>query len=84
MPDEFNEYEDKKEESSAGGEPSDAEHEMPALVGGGDPDNKRYCPHCGHIENDDGARFCRYCGTLLTKTKPSGWINDFFTGEKEY
>ena len=83
VPDEFNEYEDKKEESSAGGEPSDAEHEKPALAGGGDPDNKRYCPHCGHIEYDEGARFCRYCGTLLTKTKPSGWINDFFTGEKE-
>lgn len=83
VPDEFNEYEDKKEESSAGGEPSDAEHEKPALAGGDDPDNKRYCPHCGHIEYDEGARFCRYCGTLLTKTKPSGWINDFFTGEKE-
>lgn len=83
VPDEFNEYEDKKEESSAGGEPSDAEHEKPALAGGGDPDNKRYCPHCGHIEYDKGARFCRYCGTLLTKTQPSGWINDFFTGEKE-
>lgn len=83
VPDEFNEYEDKKEESSTGGEPSDAEHEKPALAGVDDPDNKRYCPHCGHIEYDEGARFCRYCGTLLTKTKPSGWINDFFTGEKE-
>lgn len=41
----------------------------------------RYCTHCGHTETDPAARYCRYCGTILTKTQPKGWINDFFSGE---
>ena len=41
----------------------------------------RYCTHCGHTEADPAARYCRYCGTILTKTQPKGWINDFFSGE---
>lgn len=50
-----------------------------AQSGGGD---SRFCPHCGHTENDPEARYCRYCGTLLSKTQPRGWINDFFSGEE--
>lgn len=41
----------------------------------------RFCTHCGHTETDPAARYCRYCGTILTKTQPKGWINDFFSGE---
>ena len=44
-------------------------------------DGTRYCPHCGQLENDPASRYCRYCGTLLSKGQPSGWINDFFSGE---
>ena len=40
----------------------------------------RVCTHCGHNESDPDARFCRYCGTLLSKSQPKGWINDFFKG----
>ncbi len=50
-----------------------------AQSGGGDT---RFCPHCGHTESDPEARYCRYCGTLLSKTQPRGWINDFFSGEE--
>ena len=41
----------------------------------------RFCTHCGHTETDPDAKFCRYCGTMLSKSQPSGWINDFFSGE---
>lgn len=47
---------------------------------GQDGEEVRYCPRCGHTEREAGARFCRYCGTLLSKERPSGWINDFFEG----
>jgi voltage-gated potassium channel len=66
IPDEFNEYENKKEET----EPSEVS-----------ADEIKVCPHRYHEENDPAARFCRYCGTLLSKKQPSGWINDFFMGE---
>ena len=45
-------------------------------------DSARFCSHCGHSESDPEARYCRYCGTLLSKNQPSGWINDFFSGEE--
>ncbi|MBO4307280.1 MAG: ion transporter [Bacteroidales bacterium] len=41
----------------------------------------RFCPRCGHTEEDLAARFCRYCGTRLSKTQPRGWINNFFSDE---
>ncbi len=44
---------------------------------------QRFCPHCGHTEDDEQARFCRYCGTRLSKNQPSGWINDFFASDDE-
>ena len=83
VPEEFNEYEDNKPEGQARSgagtvqEPDgEARVEQTQVA-----DNRRYCPHCGHVETDEASRFCRFCGTLLTKTRPSGWINDFFTGE---
>ena len=83
VPEEFNEYEDKKktvaqpaansqEPTANGQEPTaDSQQSTPKL----------FCTHCGHTESDPDARYCRYCGTLLSKTQPSGWINDFFAGE---
>lgn len=47
---------------------------------GQDGEEVRYCPRCGNIEHEAGSRFCRFCGTLLSKERPSGWINDFFEG----
>lgn len=71
IPDEYNEYEDRKPESAPVAEPEAADAAA----------DRRYCSHCGHTEEDPDARYCRYCGTLLSKTQPTGWINDFFTGE---
>lgn len=73
VPDEFNEYEDK-----AGRAPIIDNDDSRATEGDGGP---KFCPHCGYTESDADARFCRYCGTLLSKTQPKGWINDFFAGE---
>lgn len=72
IPEEFNEYEDRKKEVQ---EPAPVDTVTPPAQEG------RFCSHCGHSESDPDARFCRYCGTLLSKNQPSGWINDFFTGE---
>lgn len=44
-------------------------------------EDQKICPHCGHKEDDPAAKFCIYCGTILSKSHPSGWINDFFSGE---
>lgn len=74
VPEEFNEYEERRVVS---GERKAEIGERKAESG----EEERYCPHCGHVEHDAGARFCRYCGTLLSKERPSKWINDFFTGE---
>ena len=71
VPEEFNEYEEPK---SAAAEPLPEGEENAA-------EGVRFCPHCGHTEGDPAARFCRYCGTLLSKSQPTGWINDFFSGE---
>jgi voltage-gated potassium channel len=65
IPEEFDEYEDSTVQRTESG-------------GEVAP---RFCTHCGHAESDPDARFCRYCGTLLSKSQPKGWINDFFTGE---
>lgn len=80
MPEEFNEYEDKRSRSPLDGSSATSQSED-GETQQNDGDNRRYCPHCGHVETDEASRFCRFCGTLLTKTRPSGWINDFFTGE---
>ena len=65
VPEEFNEYEDNAVQRTESG-------------GEAAP---RFCTHCGHTETDPDAKFCRYCGTMLSKSQPSGWINDFFSGE---
>lgn len=65
VPEEFNEYEDNTVQRTESG-------------GEAAP---RFCTHCGHTETDPDAKFCRYCGTMLSKSQPSGWINDFFSGE---
>lgn len=54
------------------------EYEDKPVVSGAQGEESRICTHCGHTDNDPAARYCRYCGTLLSKTQPSGWINDFF------
>ena len=72
VPEEFNEYESRSTSPSGSGVDNAVE---------GD-DKVRVCPHCGHVEEEPGARFCRYCGTLLNKSHPRGWINDFFSGER--
>ena len=72
VPEEFNEYEDRVEQKDE-------------TVMNDRPENtaadSRFCPHCGHTESDPEARYCRYCGSLLSKSQPSGWINDFFAGD---
>ncbi len=65
VPDEFNEYEESRMADTK-------------TMDAGSEAGPRFCTHCGHTENDPEARYCRYCGTLLSKTQPSGWINDFF------
>ena len=65
VPDEFNEYEESR---MADTKSMDTGSEV----------GPRFCTHCGHTEEDTDARYCRYCGTLLSKSQPSGWINDFF------
>ena len=65
VPDEFNEYEESRMADTK-------------TMDAGSEAWPRFCTHCGHTENDPEARYCRYCGTLLSKTQPSGWINDFF------
>lgn len=65
VPDEFNEYEESR---MADTKSMDTGSEV----------GPRFCTHCGHTEEDPDARYCRYCGTLLSKSQPSGWINDFF------
>ena len=65
VPDEFNEYEESRMADTK-------------TMEAGSEAGPRFCTHCGHTENDPEARYCRYCGTLLSKTQPSGWINDFF------
>jgi hypothetical protein len=78
VPEEFNEYEDRPIGDDAQDGNVDAQD--------GNVDTQtaqtRFCPHCGHTEPDSEARYCRYCGTLLSKSQPSGWINDFFSGEE--
>lgn len=70
VPEEFNEYEEHSGVASGESQPvADANETV------------RICTHCGHTETEPGARYCRYCGTLLSKSQPRGWINDFFTGE---
>lgn len=54
---------------------AEREAESDELAGG------RFCAHCGHTEADPHARYCRYCGTMLSKSEPSNWFNDFFSGE---
>ena len=66
---------------------NDDDDEIPAEFNEYDEDRSlvaqspRFCPRCGHSEDDLAARFCRYCGTRLSKTQPSGWINNFFSDE---
>lgn len=74
MPDEFDEYEDRRTENKN----NDKNDNEELSAENWEP---RFCPRCGHEEREFGSRFCRYCGTLLSKERPSGWINDFFTGE---
>ncbi|MBQ6956132.1 MAG: ion transporter [Bacteroidales bacterium] len=71
VPEEFNEYEERKTENGE----RDAESDDTAR------EDFRYCPHCGHVEQEEGSRYCRLCGTLLSKEKPNRWIDDFFGGE---
>lgn len=65
VPDEFNEYEESRMADTK-------------AMDTGSEAGPRFCTHCGHTEEDPDARYCRYCGTLLSKSQPSGWINDFF------
>ena len=64
----INEHRDARQEAQS--------HETAHSASGG-----RFCSHCGHAEEDANARYCRYCGTMLSKSEPSNWINDFFSGE---
>ena len=48
-----------------------------------DSTEPRFCPHCGHNENNPAARYCPYCGTRLQRSQPQGWINTFFTGDED-
>ncbi len=74
VPEDFDEYDESGECKAAGGERKAESGEGAAVAA-------RFCTHCGHTETDPDAKFCRYCGTVLSKSQPSGWINDFFSGE---
>lgn len=45
-----------------------------------DSNEARYCPHCGHNEENPKARYCCYCGARLAKNSERNWITNFFSG----
>ena len=79
----ISEYRNKEQDSDE--EEASIKSGMESLDSDDDSDSTepRFCPHCGHNENNPAARFCPYCGTRLQRSQPQGWINTFFTGDED-
>lgn len=79
----ISEYRNREQDSDE--EEASIKSGMESLDSDDDSDSTepRFCPHCGHNENNPAARFCPYCGTRLQRSQPQGWINTFFTGDED-
>ena len=79
----ISEYRNREQDSDE--EEASIKSGMESLDSDDDSDSTepRFCPHCGHNENNPAARYCPYCGTRLQRSQPQGWINTFFTGDED-
>ena len=79
----ISEYRNREQDSDE--EEASIKSGMESLDNDDDSDSTepRFCPHCGHNENNPAARYCPYCGTRLQRSQPQGWINTFFTGDED-
>ena len=79
----ISEYHNREQDSDE--EEASIKSGMESLDSDDDSDSTepRFCPHCGHNENNPAARYCPYCGTRLQRSQPQGWINTFFTGDED-